>query len=451
MHTILLVEDDLSLARVLQINLEDEGLKTILAVDGEEAIQKATSELPDIILLDLMLPKMDGFEVARHLRKNPQTASIPVVILTAKGADEDVLQGLQLGALDYIVKPFNLTKLLEIIFRALKRPPPESRKAAKLLRVAIAGAEEEGTSLLKFLVGNPQVQVLGVADKDQESPGLRLAKKMGIYTTENIGDLLTLSGLDLVLATKHASVMHLLDRGEAVEIVGDRGIDFLETITEVIETKEERERMLNQKLSQRVNDLTTSLFHSLRLLVKGVDLHGGSPPVHSQHVLALAGLLAQEMRLPKEAIELVETASLLHDIGKLELDGQLMKVCSYLPADERKEEDTHPQEGSRILSQIHALKGLAPAVKFHHEQWDGKGFPDGLRGDQIPVEARIIALADFFSHQTDRLGKTVREAASLINEEAGKRFDPLVVKAFVSLVEKGRLQGAEGHPGENSQ
>ncbi len=129
---ILIVDDEKDILDLLEFNLEAEGYKIVLAKDGEEALEKAKKKSPDLILLDIMLPKKDGWEVLRELRATKDTAHIPVIFLTAKDSEIDEVVGLELGAEDYVVKPIAIRKLLARIKTALRRTTasePESPKS----------------------------------------------------------------------------------------------------------------------------------------------------------------------------------------------------------------------------------------------------------------------------------------------------------------------------------
>ncbi len=130
---ILLVDDEKDILDLLEFNLESEGYKTYKAQDGEEAVQKATSKQPDLVLLDIMLPKKDGWEVLRELRANKATAGIPVIFLTAKDSEIDEVVGLELGADDYIVKPISIRKLLARVKKAFRKPPAPSEDTSQTL------------------------------------------------------------------------------------------------------------------------------------------------------------------------------------------------------------------------------------------------------------------------------------------------------------------------------
>ena len=119
---ILLIEDDADISELLQYNFEREGYKVFIAGDGELGLRQASQLVPDLIVLDLMLPGLDGLSVCRKLRAHPQTQEIPIVILTAKGEESDVVIGLEMGADDYVTKPFSPKELLARIRAVLRRP-----------------------------------------------------------------------------------------------------------------------------------------------------------------------------------------------------------------------------------------------------------------------------------------------------------------------------------------
>lgn len=168
---IFVVEDEEDILELLQYNLSREGYSVSTAKDGEEAVRMIPRKPPDIILLDLMLPGLDGLEVCRTLKKNPKTANIPIVMVTAKGEESDVVMGLELGADDYIPKPFSMKVLIARVRTVLRRKqePPAGKDATVTIldlvidpgrrQVLIKGKPVELTfsefSILHFLAGRP--------------------------------------------------------------------------------------------------------------------------------------------------------------------------------------------------------------------------------------------------------------------------------------------------------
>ena len=131
---ILIVDDEKDIIDLLKFNLESEGYKTIKARDGDQAIEKAANEMPDLVILDIMLPGKDGWQVLRELRNDPATKNIPIIFLTAKDSEIDEVVGLELGAEDYIVKPISIRKFLARVKKALNKPVlPVQRQDEKII------------------------------------------------------------------------------------------------------------------------------------------------------------------------------------------------------------------------------------------------------------------------------------------------------------------------------
>jgi DNA-binding response OmpR family regulator len=124
MAKILVAEDEKQIADMIAFKLTNGGHQVIRAQDGEQAVTLAASELPDLILLDVMMPGLSGFEVLRRLKADPALRAVPVIMVTAKGHERDVLSGLRGGAVDYVVKPFSLKELAARVDLALRREPP---------------------------------------------------------------------------------------------------------------------------------------------------------------------------------------------------------------------------------------------------------------------------------------------------------------------------------------
>lgn len=155
---------------------------------------------------------------------------------------------------------------------------------------------------------------------------------------------------------------------------------------------------------------------------------------HSVRVRQYAVYIARRMQLPQRRIALLSQAALLHDIGKIGVPDSILIKSSSLNDDEWEHMATHSDKGYRILTEIPAMEDIAPIVRAHHERWDGKGYPQGISGEEIPIEARIFGVADAFDAMlTDRPYRralSFDEARRRIIEGAGTQFDPEVVEVF---------------------
>ncbi|WP_156792224.1 HD-GYP domain-containing protein [Desulfotalea psychrophila] len=179
------------------------------------------------------------------------------------------------------------------------------------------------------------------------------------------------------------------------------------------------------------------------MVVATLDIRDPYTSEHSHRVAGLAELLAEAMALSPEQCRLVHYAAHLHDIGKIGVSDSTLNKIGKLTAEEMAEMQAHSEIGAMILSKNPEFTLLAEIVRHHHERWDGKGYPDGISGDAIPLESRIIGLADAFDAMTSdrpyRAHKTHEWALEEIKKHAGSQFCPECVSIFLTLRAKLKL------------
>lgn len=195
--------------------------------------------------------------------------------------------------------------------------------------------------------------------------------------------------------------------------------------------------IINAKLYKRLNDLFISIITSLTRTLDAKDPYTGS---HSERVMKYALAIGREMKLKEDAIEDVRLSSILHDIGKVGIkDDILLKVGNLSPS-EKEEICKHPSIGARIVETIAGSHNIIRGISEHHERYGGGGYPKGMKGEEISIEARIIAAADAFDAlTTDRPYRdrhSVKDTYRQILKGVPRRFDPKVVKAFASSFKK---------------
>jgi HD-GYP domain-containing protein (c-di-GMP phosphodiesterase class II) len=192
-------------------------------------------------------------------------------------------------------------------------------------------------------------------------------------------------------------------------------------------------------------DMERLFLDVMKAIAAIIDAKDGYTHRHSERVAAFAIRLARQLGLSGDDLGVVELSALLHDVGKIGVRDAILNKPDKLTADEFEEMRRHPAHGAAILSNIQSQKvvSLLPGVKHHHERWDGGGYPDGLKGEDIPLLGRILAVADFLdalsSDRAYRVATPVDEVVVLITKQAGTAFDPAVVDALVALHEKGEL------------
>ena len=194
-----------------------------------------------------------------------------------------------------------------------------------------------------------------------------------------------------------------------------------------------------------LGELERLLLDTVRAIAATIDAKDGYTHRHSERVAALAGRIATEMGLGVDQQELAELSALLHDVGKIAVPDSILNKPGSLTVEEFAEMRKHPEHGARILSNIQSplVSAVLPGVRYHHERWDGSGYPEGLSGESIPLLGRLLGVADFLDALTSarayHAAKSLDEVVALIVRGAGVHFDPRIADAVVRLHERGAL------------
>jgi response regulator RpfG family c-di-GMP phosphodiesterase len=228
--------------------------------------------------------------------------------------------------------------------------------------------------------------------------------------------------------------LHRLER-EQRELIKKLGIEY--------QKLQKREKLLDVVVRERTKELEES-YQALKLanrqallgLAEAIEAKDSYTKGHCGRVAAYAMALAGEGTYPTDGMEALEFASFLHDIGKIGIRDAVLLKPGPLDEDEWQHMRTHPVKGYEIASQIDMLRPTMPCIRNHHERWDGKGYPDGLKAESIPLSARIVAIADAYDAMaTDRPYKKalpLEECERLLRKNAGVMYDPELIETFVS-------------------
>ena len=194
-----------------------------------------------------------------------------------------------------------------------------------------------------------------------------------------------------------------------------------------------------------MGELERLLLDTIKAIAATIDARDGYTHRHSERVAVLTAQLAREMGLTEPERETAELSALLHDVGKIAVPDSILNKPGKLTPEEYAEMQKHPLHGARILGNIQSatVKAVLPGVQYHHERWDGKGYPDGLSAEAIPFLGRLLCVADFYDALTStrayRAAMPAVEAIDLVKKGAGQHFDPEVAEALVRLFDRGEL------------
>ena len=320
---ILIVDDNEALREALREILSMEGFVVLSAANGQGALKHMDCVTPNLIISDITMPEMDGYEFFEQVRARPEWLSIPFIFLTARGGKKDVINGKGLGVEDYLVKPIHRDELLTAVRSKLNR-----------------------------------------------SNQLRMAQLREAYES------------------------------------------------------------------------------ALMMLANAIEVRDPYTRGHVERVRDYALMLANELNLKQPHLDHLRFGAILHDIGKIHIRDVILRKSDSLDGQEWEWMRQHPIIGSEMVRDIPYLQPAIPVIRHHHEYWDGTGYPDQLAGEDIPLIARIVVVADSFdamtSERTYQSTKSMEAALEEILKNSGVKYDPAVVKALKTCWDSGKVQEIAG-------
>jgi putative nucleotidyltransferase with HDIG domain len=234
--------------------------------------------------------------------------------------------------------------------------------------------------------------------------------------------------------------------GKRVPVRAGSGLEIAE-LAESFNTMSEHVESHVRRLRRAVQVNRELFLSTLRVMLAAIEAKEPYTAGHSERVAAYSRAIARKLMLDDGSLEGLKeeawTAGLLHDIGKIGIEDRILNKGDVLTREEFEEMKRHAVLGAEILAPVEALRPILPAIRYHHERWHGGGYPEGLRGEDIPLLARIVAVADTFDAlTTQRIYQapySAEEALEIVRDLAGQGFDPHVVDAFFLANESGEI------------
>lgn len=415
---VVVVEDDPASADVLQRRLQANGMTVAVGRDGGEGLALVKQIVPDLVLLDVMLPDTDGYDVCLRIKSDGTTAHIPVIFLSARGEVVDKVRGLSCGAADYVTKPWNAAELLARIDAVLaqartaraprlERPSVRPERARPVVAIALSddGRRHHAQTIL--------AHAFDIAEEGGGDADLVLVDAGGVVPAD--------------LASVETAVLEIVGEGVAPGSEAARLDDDLGRMALLLV----RERRIERDLDAAADALIT--------LATALESHDRSTMGHSERVAARAVGIAQVLGLDEPAIRTIRLGALLRDIGNAKLPPALVHKAGELTPSERELVERHPKLGEEILRGLAPLRSILPIVRSHHERLDGGGYPDHLRADALPLEVRVVTVADRFEallvDRPDRAKVSEQEAVRILQGAVTRgELDPAVVAALAAQV-----------------
>jgi response regulator RpfG family c-di-GMP phosphodiesterase len=407
----------------------------VTATNGQEALDVLDRVNPDLILTDIEMPVMDGLNFCRRVRGRPDTSEVPLIILSSRVDYETIAAGFESGADEYLTKPFFSDELLNKVESYLVPPPARRQEQVLVVSANRTVLHQINTALSQqgFEVSSttdPQ-KALSLAEHNQIDLAV-VDDKVGSMTGfELCAKLKAIDGVQkapvVVMTAKTSAGARKM--GEKVGVGAYLTKPFTrEGLVSLIE------RQVAQNRSMRALEWDLVLA-SITALAKALDERDPYTRFHSENVSRYAVAIGRKAGMNAVQLENLRIAGLLHDMGKIGIPDNLLHKPGRLTDEEFELVKNHSQLGAEILKPIPSLEDVIPGILHHHERIDGGGYPFGLKEEQIPPTAQILAVADTYdalvTDRPYRRGMPKEQALTIMKEVAGAQLSNYYVRLFM--------------------
>lgn len=468
-YTVLIVDDQLEVLESVTPLLKREGYRVICNQSGREALETVKKERVDLMLLDYFMPGMTGEEVVKEIRKFDREMFI--LLQTGYAGDKPPLEMLKiLDIQGYHDKTEGPDKLLLWVAAGIRscaqmRINKHMREglACILNSVPHIFRVQAFKELLKDILGH----IKGLTEFESGFLILEELNSSGAIGC-GIGRFEGLSHEQILQESiKHELIEQARDNSDIVHYDNTLVLPILEEehwtgviyLENCILDKEEYLDLLkiyvnqsveaiiniqlheevvsaNERLQDSYSQLQRTYYELIEALTKAVDAKDAYTAGHSTRVSLYARVIGKSMGMPHKDLVKLKVEALFHDIGKIGIPDNVLLKEGKLTDEEYAIIKTHPVTGSKILSPVSMLANIIPGVKHHHERYDGRGYPEGLAGQAIPLNARILAIADAFDAMTTdrsyRRKMSFEAALDEVERCAGTQFDPEIARHFLN-------------------
>ncbi len=471
---LLVVDDEKYICDMIREALASGPLELSVFSDPVEALKHIDENPVDMVLTDMVMGEHSGIEILDAVRLN--TADAVVIIMTAHPTVEAAISVLKSGAYDFLVKPFKLELLKATLNRGLehlqmRRENVELKGQVEFLKSASFGGlvGENVEKYLAQVVKSCKKEIGAVAagiiltGRENDAPQITISESDEDRYLKEILDEGTLADFNYTKSPKPSiTAVSIVDKGAHVHRIKISQPIFVgRQLSGVINILAFRkfERVSSGELHildilsnfaasaianwRLYHDLQKSYMNAIKGLTNAIEARDSHTAGHTDRVCRLAEVVARHLGWNNRQIKDLKMGCMLHDIGKIGVPDSVLSKPDRLDKFENEKMIRHVELGLRIIEGIDLFKPAIAYIVSHHERFDGKGYPSGLKAEQIPIEGRLLAVVDTFdailSNRPYRAGATLKYAISEISSNKGTQFDPEMVEALFEVIRFGRI------------
>jgi len=485
---ILVVDDQVQNIDLLEAHLAPQGYEILKAEDGEAALKTIEENTVDLVLLDVMMPKIDGFEVCRRIKGDERLRNIPVVLITALAAKEDRIKGIEAGAEDFITKPIDKGEVLARVRMLLKLKTLNDRlnhAYEEINNITNFGeASIQSFDPLKFAFlpkvddivnqiirktadafDKPQLVIVGVPDEhhawqwyqyeyilnalnrtpltvDFRQTIGRTDKPRIVFYNENDQSQSDLHAFKEKLASLRIPVSNMACyQSESLCIFA---VNYSRDVTPYdasVLNSFVMQSLFMKSLSDQIRETESAFEYTVYALARASEAYDEDTGNHILRVGDYSAIIAESLGMSAKFVEAMRVQATLHDVGKVHVHPDILRKPGKLSDEEWLEVRKHTMHGTKIIGNHQRLIMANKIASSHHERWDGSGYPKGLAGELIHIEGRILNIADQYDALRNR--RSYKPALDhvttykILSDGDGRtlpgHFDPEVLRIFKKL------------------
>ncbi|MFQ5498751.1 MAG: HD domain-containing phosphohydrolase [Candidatus Zixiibacteriota bacterium] len=470
---VVVVDDEESICTIVQEMLSSEKYEVVSFTDAGEALDHIKNHRVDLVLTDQMMGEYSGMQVLEATLASHSDAV--VLLMTAHPTVQTALSVLRKGAYDFLVKPFKLELLRATVKRGLEhqkvlRENVQLKGQVEFLKAAStaqSNAEIENYISLILRSCRQELSASAAAFIEVDGPSKRASR----IVYESDSDDARNQVIDEATLERFAQSKSSKPVVTNEEITCDKEAITRTFIVQPVHIRRRLCGVINLLIERRFDEVTpgklellkimsnaaasavanyrlnesvgSSYLQAIRALANAIEARDKYTAGHTDRVCRLAELMASQLGWDRPAKEHLIMGCTLHDIGKIGVPDAILNKASRLSEEEIKQMSCHPQVGLKIIAGINLFKPAIPYIGCHHERFDGAGYPKGLKGENIPIEGRLLAVADTFdaimSDRPYRAGRDLETAVKELLHHSGSQFDPMLVDTLLTVIRAGKI------------